>query len=161
MSQAQESIKKPDVKNSYELATLTNLLKETLDESTKQNLNARRKEIADFYYSKQTSVTYKDKLDFYEELKMLHVFFNYKEVQKPFGGGKGFAKKTRTVDEKKKDIDTMHEFCWNKAIELAEKLFPVDIKSSEGFPEVDINRKDRMMKAAGFYTAFVHNWSLS
>ena len=153
MSQAQETTTaKPKSKNTYEIAQLKKLLEideSQLDQETIRLLKERRKQVADYYYSK--GPTYQDKIVFYEELKLLHEYFKYKEVSKPFGNSKGGAsKKVRTVEEKKKDIEEMHEFCYNKALDEMGKHYHV---------VGGADRKDQEILTAVFYKAFVENWT--
>lgn len=153
----------PESSNMQKIQELTKIPKEKNEASILQTLQTRRKLIADFYFHKGQDAKFDNtpevRQKYYDELKYLHEYFGYAKVWSAIKKQSGFSgKPVRTIDEKKSDIDLMHDHCWKKAVGEALKVFKPDIKSFEGV-EVDKSQRSRDILTSVFYKAYVENWS--
>ena len=97
------------------LASLTELLKtppEKLDKGTIDNLQKRRKELADKFFNSNTPR--EEKIKIQDELAMLHEFFKYKPINK-IGSGKG-GYKPITKEEREKNCNEFIDYLKKKDV---------------------------------------------
>ena len=141
MSQSNVIPQASDIKTIREM---TKLPQEKNDSATITTLKTRRKLIADYYYEKSNSAEERQK--FFDELSLLHEYFGFKKVWPATkSNGNTLAKQVRSTEEKKADIKAMHEFCWNKAVEEAKKVYK------------DFN-KDQLILTEHYNKQFTNNW---
>ena len=112
MSQANQSLES--------LAELLKTSPEKLDKGTIENLQRRRKELADKFFDR--NVSREEKIKIQDELAMLHEFFKYKPINK-IGTGKN-APRPITREERAQNCEDFKAYM--KKIDVWNMLGPDD-----------------------------------
>lgn len=131
--------------------------KEELEKGALDVIHARRKQLADIFFDTSKSAAEKNKV--FDELELIHKYFNMGKIFKAKEKRGGIpAKPTRTPEEKKEDSARMISDLWPEAKKLALAEYP---KNETGMPTkdgpiiVDKNEKQRNILTQVFLYSMV------